>query len=163
MTFNIFNHEVVIQEVPNEISLSFSVVGCTLNCPGCSWEGIRKNEPYEELTDKKYIDLLEKYRGLCSCVLFYGGEWHEEKLKEFLILAKDYDFKTCLYTGLDEISLSLMKHLDYLKTGPYIEAMGGLDSATTNQKFYDLTLKKSLNHYFLKKSIAKEDKVIFDS
>ena len=45
--------------------------------------------------------------------------------------------KTCWYTGFAKLPEDLqMQCFDYIKVGPYIEALGGLKSKTTNQRFY---------------------------
>ena len=47
-------------------------------------------------------------------------------------------FKTCLYSGFDTPApfILLLPLLNYLKLGPYDERLGGLESPTTNQRFY---------------------------
>lgn len=56
--------------------------------------------------------------------------------------------KTALYTGLDAIPSSLQAELTYLKTGPWVMELGGLDTPTTNQRFIDCTNGEVLNHLF---------------
>lgn len=148
----IFNKSVVLQEVPNEISLAFTVAGCPLNCPNCSWKNTIERLKSFELDDKMYLNLLDKYKNFVSCILFMGGEWEKEDLINKLILAKKYNFKTCLYTGLElnNIDKDIVKNLDYIKTGHYDEKLGGLDSINTNQKFIDLKNNELLNRFFIK-------------
>ena len=86
-------------------------------------------------------DLITKAK-LCTCILFMGGDDPErlEELKLFLNAAKRKGFKTALYTGrdLDQVEQELMNLLDYLKVGPYDQALGGLKSEITNQRLYSL-------------------------
>ena len=89
-----------------------------------------------------------KYKGLVSCVLFLGGDWDPELLT-FLKIAKDFGYKTCLYTGNTDANTELLSYLDYIKTGPYIEELGGLTSKNTNQKFIKLETGEVLNKYFI--------------
>ena len=51
---------------------------------------------------------------------------------------REHCLKTCLYSGCDCIQpfVPLLPLLDYLKIGRYDEKLGGLDSGTTNQRFY---------------------------
>lgn len=142
-----YTKDVVFQEVPNEISLAFSIAGCKNNCKNCSWKFLESTK--KELTDDLYQSLLEKYKGTVSCILFLGGEWNEDNLISKLKLAKQNGFKTCLYTGQNDVSSSIKTNLDYLKIGPYVEELGGLDSPKTNQKFFDLVHNKILNNYFI--------------
>lgn len=148
----IFNKSVVLQEVPNEISLAFTVAGCPLNCPNCSWKNTIEQLKSSELDDKIYKNLLDKYKGFVSCILFMGGEWDKKDLINKLVIAKEYKFKTCLYTGLelDNIDNEIIQNLDYIKVGHYDEKLGGLDSINTNQKFIDLKSNKILNKFFIK-------------
>ena len=73
-------------------------------------------------------------------MLFYGGEWQLERLLELIKIAKEYNLKVCLYTGLEleKVDKKLIDVLDYLKVGPYIEKLGGLNKKTTNQKMYKI-------------------------
>ena len=47
------------------------------------------------------------------------------------------------------VSEDIKRYLSYLKVGPYIEELGGLNSPTTNQRFLDLIHNKVLNNYFV--------------
>ena len=82
-----YDYNIVLQEVPNEVSLSLSITGCKLSCDGCHSPYLWK-EHGEILTNEIFTDLLNKYTGLISCVLFMGGEWHEEELVNLLSLSK---------------------------------------------------------------------------
>lgn len=78
-----------------------------------------------------------------------GGEWDAD-LSRMLLYAKSQNVKTCLYTGQSKISMLHSALLTYVKLGKYIEKLGGLDSPTTNQLFYNLKTKELLNYKFLK-------------
>lgn len=93
---------------------------------------------------------LQQYRGLISCVLFMGGEWHCALLEGMLRIAREEGLHTCLYTGLErnELSASLLPHLTYLKTGRWLPERGGLNNPATNQQFTDLRSGANLNHLF---------------
>lgn len=142
----VFAQSIVLQEVPGEVSLALAISGCPRQCPGCSWSG--SDLGGEELGITEFERLLENHRGLATCVLFLGGEWAPEFL-EYLTLAKSLGFETCLYTGDRSVAEEIRNELTYLKTGEYIEALGGLDSPTTNQIFTDLRTGNTLNHKFI--------------
>lgn len=149
-----YTKDVVFQEVPNEISLSYSICGCPLNCDGCSWKsGLTVNSEEKELTDIEFEIDLKKYKGLVSCVLFLGGEWEKDSLLDKLNIALKYGYKTCLYTGLEleNIDKNILSKLDYIKTGRYIKELGGLNNPNTNQKFIDLKRNTLLNNLFLRR------------
>lgn len=143
------NPQIVLQEVPNEISLALSISGCPLGCKGCHSAFTWKNDYGEELTNEKLIGLIQKNPHI-SCVLFYGGEWREKRLLELLSTVKGFNLKTCLYTGFDleEVSKNLKTNVDYLKVGRYVEELGGLSSKTTNQRMYDMNLNKDITDLF---------------
>lgn len=147
---NFYDFQIVLQEVPGEISLCFFITGCPLQCEGCHSPVLWKATSGDPLDPNNYKSILEKYLGYASCVLFMGGEWHAEKLIQNLLLAQTMGYKTCLYTGLEEVSEEIKQHLNYLKTGPWIPSKGGLDRITTNQVFTHLDTQNTLNHLFLK-------------
>ena len=81
-------------------------------------------------------------------MLFLGDEWEHDRLVNYLDAAISEGFKTCLYTGLDEVSGELLSRLTYLKTGRWVAALGGLESPGTNQKFIEVSSGTVLNHLF---------------
>jgi anaerobic ribonucleoside-triphosphate reductase activating protein len=141
-------HTVGTLEVPDEVSLIYSISGCPLRCPGCHSADLRDARRGIPLTLELLHDALERYRGLASCVCFLGGEWQPEALIERLDLARNQGFKTCLYTGRTTLPEGIRRHLDYLKLGPFVAALGGLDSPRTNQRFLDLRRDLDLTHRF---------------
>jgi anaerobic ribonucleoside-triphosphate reductase activating protein len=102
-----------------------------------------------ELTKAQLQAYLDKYKGLASCVLFMGGDW-DPNLGELLALAKASGYKTALYSGyeLEQVNKELLDQLDYLKYGPWVEALGGLGSPSTNQRFMHVPTWTCLNHLF---------------
>ncbi|WP_448210987.1 anaerobic ribonucleoside-triphosphate reductase activating protein [Colwellia sp. MEBiC06753] len=146
--FNAFSPTIVFQEVPDEISLAFTISGCPLRCSGChsadTWDS-RRGTP---LTNQHFSETLQHYQGLITCVLFFGGEWRSQALIDKLIIAHQYQLKTCLYTGLERLPKHILTHLDYVKLGPWRKDCGGLSDINTNQRFYDLNNQRCLNHRF---------------
>lgn len=149
------SYDVVLQEIPNEISLAFTITGCQLACVGCHSEYLWDKNNGKELTDEKFETIVKKYDGLISSVLFLGGEWVSNELVSKLQISKRLGLKTALYTGLNHKQMErsyqrIVLELDYLKTGKWIEKLGGLDSPTTNQRLVNLNTSENLNHYFIK-------------
>jgi len=136
------DYMVTFREVPDEISLCINISNCPNRCLGCHskelWEDIG-----EELTDEKLCSLIERNEGI-TCICFMGGDSDPKRVEELCKLVKTkYPFLlTCWYSGKKENSIDL-SCLDYLKLGPYIEQLGGLDCPTTNQRFYEITLNRS--------------------
>lgn len=141
-------YTVVMQEVPNEISLAINISDCPYKCKGCHsmylWEYVG-NYLIDEIDE-----LLEKYNNLISCVCFMGGDQNQDELLSCLQKVKERNLKTCLYTGndnIDSISKEIIRNLDYIKIGRYIEELGGLSCETTNQKMFDLNNNKEILFY----------------
>lgn len=126
---------VVFQEVPDEISLAFTITGCVLRCAGCHSPHLRLDMG-TPLTEELFSEIVDEHLGYVSCVLFMGGEQDKRTLIKLLKIARDKGLKTCLYSGLNMVGKSILEHLDYVKLGCWMSHLGGLDSKTTNQRFY---------------------------
>jgi len=140
--------QIVLQEVPGEVSICFTITGCDLRCDGCHSPFIWKKKSGTELTKEKYLEVLNLYKGFASCVLFMGGEWHGEELIHNLETAKLMGYSTCLYTGLEEVDPLIYSQLTWLKTGSWKKDLGGLENELTNQVFKEVKNNKVLNHLF---------------
>lgn len=145
---NYSEHHIVLAEIPGEVSLSFSVTGCDMACRGCHSPELQSASTGQELTPEFLKSLMDSNAGFISCVLFLGGEWEPLVLIPLLQIVKGYGLKTALYTGRTKVSGELLSHLDYLKTGPYIEKLGGLQSTTTNQKLIEVNTNLDITHKF---------------
>lgn len=130
---------ITTQDVPDELALAISFSGCPIRCNGChsafTWD------PFfgELFTNDIFTNIIKKNK-YASCILFYGGEWQMERLIELIKIAKEFHLKVCLYTGLEleKVDKKLINILDYIKVGPYIKELGGLNKKTTNQKMYKI-------------------------
>ena len=151
--------QIVLQEVPGEVSLCWSITGCSIQCEGCHSPFLWKKGSGTELTPYLYLEVLEKYKELASCVLFMGGEWHEKELVVRLREAKEFGLKTCLYTGEDSVSEDISKQLDLLKTGKWDAAKGGLESEGTNQILRDVRTGENLNYLFREHKKKENDTI----
>lgn len=144
------SRQIVFREIPEEISLSYMISGCGMKCPGCHSADAWSPKAGEELTLARFCGDIEKYRSQITCVLFLGGEWSSGALIERLEIARLLSLKTALYTGEYVIDDRIRSRLNYLKVGPYVRALGGLESPNTNQRLYDLSNDRCLNYYFQK-------------
>lgn len=151
-----------MQEIPDELSLGFSVLGCNVHCPHChskhTWDIFSKGEGIP-LTYEEVKQAIEKQKYM-TCVLFFGGEWEQDYLLNLLKQIKnEFNLKTALYSGRD------LKHffhsplcdvLDFLKVGSYIKSLGSLIYPSTNQRLYKLkggNIEKDLTPLFWKTRI----------
>lgn len=147
---NFTAEQIVFQEVPDEVSLAFTISGCPLGCKGCHSADSWSENSGLALSQEYFCQRLQDYRGLISCVLFLGGEWQLATLLSLLKITKNKQLHSCLYTGLDDVSPILKAELTYLKTGRWQAELGGLDSPNTNQRFIDLRTGACLNHRFIR-------------
>lgn len=145
-------YNIVLQEIPNEVSLCFSMTGCNLRCIGCHSPFLWKNTSGDLLSLEILDMLISKYKRTISCILFMGGEWNGIEFVNTLKYIKSLGIKTALYTGLDfdNVDISIIKNLDYIKYGPWIKDLGGLDSINTNQVLLNLNTMENMNYYFMK-------------
>ncbi len=140
--------QIVLQEIPGEVCLSFLVSGCALGCAGChsvdSWDA-----EHGFLLDLSVLKVkISQYQNFLTCVLFMGGEWAPNALKSLLECARGLGLKTALYTGLDDCPVELLPYLDFIKTGRWIKELGGLAQPQTNQRLIDLQHGLCLNPLF---------------
>lgn len=129
---------VSFQEVPDEISLCINISNCPCHCEGC-------HSPYlaedigTELTWNELEKLIKNNIGI-SCVCFMGGDScpdYIEQLALFIKYQSWYPLKVAWYSGKSSIPNDLdISLFDYIKVGPYIPKLGGLDKETTNQIMY---------------------------
>ena len=147
-------YNVVLREVPGEISVGIMISGCPHKCQTCSYRSLEKLGTLG-LDLMKFEDILKKNNGLATCALFMGGEW-EESFPEFLNLAKAMGYKTCLYTGaktLEDLPETILKKLDFCKVGRW-EGLP-LTDEKTNQKFWDVKNRAELTYKFQQKKVVE--------
>ena len=154
--------DIVFQEIPGEVTLALNLSNCPCHCPGCHSPHLAEDIG-EPLTEELLDDLTGRYKGLITCVAFMGGDAepmnvirlanyiHDLRLKN-----EDLRLKTAWYSGRAQLpecltaqrsnsdngltALAVLQRsdlpFDYVKLGPYIEALGGLKSEKTNQRLY---------------------------
>jgi anaerobic ribonucleoside-triphosphate reductase activating protein len=133
------SYDIVFQEVPNEVTLAINLSNCPNRCKGC-------HSPYLQEDKGDFLDenamnaLLAKYGAAITCICFMGGDaapQDVERLSGFIKQSTNAQMKTAWYSGKAKLPDHFdTTFLDYLKLGPYVELLGGLDSPTTNQRFY---------------------------
>lgn len=142
------NYQIYTNEIPDELSLGFTILGCNVHCPECHskhvWdinsEGIGTNLSWYTLDD-----IIKSQKGI-TCILFFGGEWESSYLTDLLHSIKTTTYlKTALYTGrsldfMDTLhkEYHLYNYLDYLKVGPYVPEAGPITHPETNQRLFKL-------------------------
>ena len=137
--------DIVFQEIPGEVTLALNLSNCPCHCPGCHSPHLAEDIG-EPLTEELLGGLIDRYKGLITCVAFMGGDsepLYVLKMAEYVkeLKIKNYELRTAWYSGrsraLEEFKDDKeMMALDYVKFGPYIESLGGLKSEKTNQRLY---------------------------
>jgi anaerobic ribonucleoside-triphosphate reductase activating protein len=133
-------------EVPDEISLCINICGCPIKCPDCHSKHLWK-QSHKILNCKELSSLISTNKGI-TCVSFMGGDADIESVISLASWVRNHTkLKVCWYSGrksLSEISLPY-KYFDYIKIGPYNKELGGLDSPTTNQRFFKVKVVRENN------------------
>jgi len=136
--------DIVMQEVPNEVSLAISFTNCPCHCPGCH-SAFLAEDIGDELTDQKLIDLIYGEGEHCTCILLSGGDSDHERINQLAKLIKSISSKkVAWYSGRDlnylihEKTKIDLQYFDYIKVGPYIKDRGPLKSRSTNQVLYQV-------------------------
>ena len=133
------SYDIVFQEIPDEVTLALNLSCCPNRCPGCHSPHLR--EPVGEILDEDLLSgLIGQYGTSVTCICFMGGDndpVQVERLSRYVRTQSAERIKTGWYSGRDALPVGLSaRHFDFLKLGPYVERLGGLDSPTTNQRFY---------------------------
>lgn len=133
-------YQVVLQEIPDEISLAFNICGCIHKCPDCHSKYLWSNDG-QSLEDDIF-NIVSKYNDYISCILFMGGD---QDLDEIISIIKRIrnsynNLAFAMYSGCDSLEdiKPILKYLDYIKIGRYDKELGGLNHKTTNQKMYSV-------------------------
>lgn len=132
-----WNTMIVLDEVPDEITLAINISECPCHCDGC-------HSPYlaEDIgvfLDYEMLRFLIEHNSGVSCVCFMGGDaepWQINKFAEWT--RNNYpNLKVAWYSGRQELAKEInLKNFNFIKLGPYIKEKGPLTEPTTNQIFY---------------------------
>lgn len=125
---------VVIEEIPDEVTLAVDISECQGNCVGCH-SPFLKESVGEELTESVIDRLAADNYGL-TCFLFLGEGRDYPTLLSLAEHVRSLGLKPALYSGRVEVEDEFFDVFDYVKVGPYLSEYGPLDSRTTNQRLY---------------------------
>lgn len=142
------NYNIVFQEVPNEVTLAINISNCPNRCKGCH-SAYLMDDIGDELNETALSQLLEKYANAITCVCFMGGDANPKRINELAIFIRQQTkrrLKVAWYSGKTDFSDKCeLANFDYVKLGPYIEALGGLESQQGNQRFYQIEAGKMVD------------------
>lgn len=129
------DYEVVLREIPDEITLAINISNCPYHCEGCHsphlWKDIGTT-----ITPMELVNLIDLNKGI-TCVAFMGGPFEEVNSASNFIHHVYPELKTAWYTGFSALPIEEYS-LDYIKIGRYIKSKGPLNVPTTNQRLYKI-------------------------
>lgn len=129
------DYEVVLAEIPDEITLAINISNCPYHCKGCHSPHLWKDIGIP-LTPWNLVQIIDSNKGI-TCVAFMGGPFNEVKLASYFVHHVYPNLKTAWYTGSSVLPIDWYD-FDYIKIGPYIEELGPLNNPNTNQRLYKL-------------------------
>ena len=143
---------VVLEEIPDRVSLAVDISNCRGNCTGCH-SPFLKGDIGEELTPAVIDRLVGENWGV-NCFLFLGEGQDLQTLLSLAAHVRSLGLEAALYSGREEVEAELWQAFDYLKVGPYRPECGPLNSPTTNQRLYRLAggVKTDITSRFWKRS-----------
>ena len=125
---------VVMEEIPDRVSLAVEISNCRGNCVGCHSPFLRKDIGRELTAD--IIDHLVADNFGVNCFLFLGEGRDPEALLDLADHVRSKGLLAAVYSGREEVEEVFWDHFDYIKLGPYRPECGPLNSPTTNQRLY---------------------------
>ena len=147
-----YNNDIVFQEIPDEVTLAVNLTGCPCHCPGCHspqlWEDIG-----DDLDEAVLQKMYEEYAGEVTCIALMGGDADPAAVERLCAFVKrEMSLRSAWWSGRADLPDGIdLSAFDYVKTGPYVAALGGLKSRNTNQRLYrvvDGALKDITNRFW---------------
>ncbi len=128
---------VVIEEIPDRVTLAVDISNCQGDCVGCH-SPFLKTDVGVELTEEVIDSLVADNFGV-DCFLFLGEGNDQESLLRLAAHVRSKGLAAALYSGRKEVEDGIFENFDYVKVGPYVGALGPLNSRTTNQRLYKVS------------------------
>lgn len=143
LKYPVVNTDITFNELPNKMAYVIELGACRQHCIGCHSPELQK----EDVALTSLLDILEEAQEAidagANAIVVMGGTNNAHITDETLIaLLRDLAFiaPTGLYSGSGDEEhdkrIAVEGQCTWLKTGSYVEALGGLESPRTNQRFY---------------------------
>ena len=130
---------VVLEEIPDMLTLAIDISNCTGLCEGCHSPFLRLDVG-EELTSSAIDRLIAENYGI-NCFLFLGeGNDHQALMDAASYIRENYpSLALGLYSGRESVEDEIWQVFDYVKVGPFRPSCGPLNNQPTHQRLYKLT------------------------
>ena len=127
---------VVLEEIPDRLTLAIDISNCTGLCEGCHSPFLRRDVGVE-LTPEAIDSLIAGNFGI-NCFLFLGeGNDHAALMSAANYVRRAYpSLALGLYSGRESVVEDVWELFDYVKIGPFRPSCGPLNKTTTNQRLY---------------------------
>ena len=127
---------VVLEEIPDRLTLAIDISNCTGLCEGCHSPFLRRDVGVE-LTPEAIDSLIAGNFGI-NCFLFLGeGNDHAALMSAANYVRRAYpSLARGLYSGRESVEEDVWELFDYVKIGPFRPSCGPLNKTTTNQRLY---------------------------
>ena len=146
LKYPVVNTDITFNELPDKMAYAIELGACKQHCVGCHSPELQE----EDAPLTSLLDILEEAQDAidagANAIVVMGGTNNKHITEESLIaLLQDLSdiAPTGLYSGSEDEErdkmIALEGHCVWLKTGPYIDTLGGLESTRTNQRFYRIT------------------------
>ena len=129
---------VVLEEIPDKVTLAVDISNCQGNCIGCH-SPFLKTDIGEVLTEEVADRLVAANFGV-NCFLFLGEGNDPLALREIAsYIKRRHGLDLALYSGRTEVEEDVYGLFDFVKVGPYRPECGPLNEPTTNQRLYKVS------------------------
>jgi anaerobic ribonucleoside-triphosphate reductase activating protein len=125
---------VVLEEIPDRVSLAVDISNCRGNCVGCHSPFLKKDIG-QELTPEVIDRLVADNFGI-NCFLFLGEGRDPEALLDLAEHVRSLGLEVAVYSGRETVEDVFWYYFDYVKLGPYRPECGPLNNPSTNQRLY---------------------------
>lgn len=132
---------VVMEEIPDKVTLAVDISNCTGLCEGCHSPFLRTDIGLE-LTPERVESMLADNFGV-NCFLFLGeGNDHQALMSlASYIRSAHPSLALAIYSGREKVEDEVFQAFDYVKVGPYRPSCGPLNNPSTNQRLYHVMRK----------------------
>ena len=79
------NYYVAFQEVPDEVSLIFTISGCPYRCKGCHSPWLQDDDGHEFSRETKFwVKVIKQYSPYITCICFMGGDGRYNEIDDLI-------------------------------------------------------------------------------